>query len=84
MSEVLKPNSVLSAMVGESFEKFEFEKEALRHAGWLEQSDRWYLPKSTMGNPVSLLDAIKINNVINSWGTDAQNSKNLSDGEASE
>lgn len=40
----------------------------LREHGWTETPDGWLYPQSTMHNPVTLEDALKIDNIIfNLW-----------------
>lgn len=39
----------------------------LEEKGWVRVDDGWYLPKSTMHNPVTYQDALTMQKVLNEW-----------------
>ena len=44
----------------------------LERMGWQRCDDGWYLPKSTMHNPVTYQDAITMNKVLMEWAEEAK------------
>lgn len=46
--------------------------EVLISHGWQKMPDGWYLPGGTMHQSVTREDAIKLDNILQKWGQDAQ------------